>query len=145
GPTTVAKRFGHMNARQKGMVQLWDVVAFDEVADLQKMPKEVITTLKTYCESGQFQRGQEALSGYASIAMFGNTQQPVDVMVQTGHLIASLPDIILDDMAFIDRLQFYLPGWEVPKMHTDHFTEHYAFVVDSLVEHLLKFDSLNYT
>ena len=24
--------------------------AFDEVADLQKMPKEVVTTLKTYCE-----------------------------------------------------------------------------------------------
>ena len=39
-------------ARQKGMVQIWDVVGFDEVADLQKMPKEVITTMKTYCESG---------------------------------------------------------------------------------------------
>ena len=25
------------------------------------------------------------MAGYASIAMFGNTQQPVDVMVQTGH------------------------------------------------------------
>ena len=50
--TTVANLFGHMNGRQKGMVQIWDVVGFDEVADLQKMPKEVITTLKTYCESG---------------------------------------------------------------------------------------------
>ena len=89
---------------------IWDVVGFDEVADLQKMPKEVITTLKTYCESGQFQRGQEAMAGYASIAMFGNTNQPVDVMVQTGHLFAPLPDVIRDDMAFIDRLHFYLPG-----------------------------------
>jgi predicted ATP-dependent Lon-type protease len=92
------------------MVQIWDVVGFDEVADLQKMPKEVITTLKTYCESGQFQRGQEAVSGYASIAMFGNTQQPIDVMVQTGHLFAPMPDVIRDDMAFIDRLHFYLPA-----------------------------------
>ena len=40
------------------MVQIWDVVGFDEVADLQKMPREVITTMKTYCESGQFQRGR---------------------------------------------------------------------------------------
>ena len=63
GPTTVANLFGHMSGRQKGMVQIWDVVGFDEVADLQKMPKEVITTLKTYCESGTFQRGQEAVSG----------------------------------------------------------------------------------
>jgi len=31
------------------MVAIWDVVGFDEVADLQKMPKEVITTMKTYC------------------------------------------------------------------------------------------------
>ena len=61
GPTTVANLFGHMTGRQKGMVQIWDVVGFDEVADLQKMPKEVITTMKTYCESGTFQRGQEAV------------------------------------------------------------------------------------
>ncbi len=30
---------------------------FDEVADLQKMPKEVVITLKIYCESGTFARG----------------------------------------------------------------------------------------
>jgi predicted ATP-dependent Lon-type protease len=60
GGTTVANLFGHMSGRQKGMVQIWDVVGFDEVADLQKMPKEVITTMKTYCESGTFQRGQES-------------------------------------------------------------------------------------
>ena len=90
---TVANLFGHMSGAQKGMAMIWDVVGFDEVADLQKMPKEVITTLKTFCESGQFQRGQEAMAGYASIAMFGNTQQPVDVMVQTGHLFAPMPDM----------------------------------------------------
>jgi hypothetical protein len=31
-----------------GLVGLWDAVALDEVADMQKMPKEVVTTLKTY-------------------------------------------------------------------------------------------------
>ncbi len=41
GGTTIANLFGHMSGRQKGMVQIWDVVGFDEVADLQKMPKEV--------------------------------------------------------------------------------------------------------
>ena len=52
GPTTVANLFGHMGGRTKGLVQIWDVVGFDEVADLEKMAKEVITTMKTYCESG---------------------------------------------------------------------------------------------
>jgi ATP-dependent Lon protease len=145
GPTTVANLFGHMNGKQKGMVMIWDVVGFDEVADLQKMPKEVITTLKTFCESGQFQRGQEAMAGYASIALFGNTQQPIDVMVQTGHLFAPMPDVIRDDMAFIDRLHFYLPGWEVPKMRNEHFTDHYGFVIDYLAEALRELRKHNFT
>jgi ATP-dependent Lon protease len=145
GGTTVANLFGHMSGRQKGMVQIWDVVGFDEVADLQKMPKEVITTMKTYCESGTFQRGQEAVAGDASIAMFGNTNQPIDVMVQTGHLFAPMPDIIRDDMAFIDRLHFYLPGWEVPQMRNELFTEHYGFVVDYLAEALREMRKHNFT
>ena len=145
GPTTVANLFGQQQGRYKGMLQIWDAVGFDEVADLQKMPKEVITMMKTYCESGQFQRGQEAMAGYASVAMFGNTQQPVDVMVQTGHLFAPMPDVIRDDMAFIDRLHFYLPGWEVPKMRNEHFTDHYGFVVDYLAEALRDLRKHNYT
>lgn len=145
GGTTVANLFGHMGGRTKGLVQIWDVVGFDEVADLEKMPKEVITTMKTYCESGSFQRGQEAASGEASIALFGNTQQPVDVMVQTGHLFEPLPTTIRDDMAFIDRLHFYLPGWEVPKMRNDMFTNHYGFVVDYLAEALRELRRHNFT
>jgi len=145
GGTTVANLFGHMSGRQKGMVQIWDVVGFDEVADLQKMPKEVVTTMKTYCESGTFQRGQEAVTGDASIAMFGNTNQPIDVMVQTGHLFEPMPDVIRDDMAFIDRLHFYLPGWEIPKMRNDLFTDHYGFVVDYLAEALRDMRKHNFT
>ncbi len=37
-----------------GLVGIWDAIGFYEVADLQKMSKEVVTTLKTYCESGTF-------------------------------------------------------------------------------------------
>jgi ATP-dependent Lon protease len=136
GPTTVANLFGHMAGRAKGLLQIWDMVGFDEVADLQKMPKEVVTTLKTYCESGTFQRGQEAASGEASVAMFGNINQPVEVLVETAHLFDPLPDVIRDDMAFIDRLHCYLPGWEVPKMANSMFTDHYGFVVDYLAEAL---------
>jgi len=145
GGTTQASLFGHMNGRQKGIVQIWDLVGFDEVADLQKLPKEVVTTMKTYCESGSYQRGQEPVSGDASIALFGNTNQPIDVMVQTGHLFAPMPDVIRDDMAFIDRLHFYLPGWEIPTMRNDLFTDHYGFVVDYLAEALRELRKHNLT
>lgn len=48
-------------------------------------------------------QGAESFAGDASIAMFGNTLRPIDVMVQSGHLFAPMPDVIRDDMAFIDR------------------------------------------
>src|SRR5688572_28392093 len=145
GGTTVANLFGYMSGKQKGMVQIWDVVGFDEVADLEKMPKEVITTMKTYAESGQFQRGQESASGEASIAMFGNTNQPVDVMVQSSHLFEPMPSAIRDDMAFLDRIHFYLPGWEIPKMRNELLRDHYGFVVDYLAEAQRELRRQNFT
>ncbi len=136
GPTTVANLFFNMASGKMGLVGIWDAIGFDEVADLQKMPKEVVTTLKTYCESGTFARGKDSLSGMASIALFGNTNQPVEVMVRSSHLFMPMPDVIREDMAFLDRIHFYIPGWEMPKMKVDFFTNHYGFVVDYLAEAL---------
>jgi len=145
GPTTVANLFYNMATGKMGLVGIWDAIAFDEVADLQKMPKEVVTTLKTYCESGTFARGKEALSGLASLTMFGNTNQPVEVMVRSSHLFLPMPEVIREDMACLDRLHFYLPGWEIPKMRVEFFTEHYGFVVDYLTEALRELRKHNYT
>jgi ATP-dependent Lon protease len=145
GPTTVANMFGHMTGRRKGMVEIWDSVGFDEVADLEKMPKEVITTMKTYCESGKFQRGPEESAGYASIGMFGNTRQPVDVMVQSSHLFDPMPGVIRDDVAFLDRIHYYLPGWEMPVMRNELFTNHYGLVIDYLAEALRELRKANFS
>ncbi|MFZ1641352.1 MAG: protease Lon-related BREX system protein BrxL [Candidatus Contendobacter sp.] len=145
GPTTVANLFYNIASNKMGLVGLWDAVAFDEVADLQKMPKEVVTTLKTYCESGTFARGKDALSGMASIALFGNTNQPVEVMVRSSHLFVPMPDVIREDMAFLDRIHFYIPGWEIPKMRVEFFTDHYGFVVDYLAEALRELRKHNFT
>lgn len=145
GPTTVANLFYNMSSGKMGLVGLWDSVAFDEVADLQKMPKEVVTTLKTYCESGTFARGKDALTGHASIAMFGNTNQPVDVMVRSSHLFVPMPEVIREDMAFLDRLHYYIPGWEIPKMRIEFFTDHYGFVIDYLAEALRELRRHNFT
>ena len=145
GPTTVANLFYNMASGKMGLVGIWDAIGFDEVADLQKMPKEVVTTLKTYCESGTFARGKDSLSGMASIAMFGNTNQPVEVMVRSSHLFMPMPDVIREDMAFLDRIHFYIPGWEIPKMRVEFFTDHYGFVVDYLAEALRELRKHNYT
>lgn len=145
GPTTVANLFFNISTGKMGLVGLWDSVAFDEVADLQKMPKEVVTTLKTYCESGTFARGKEALSAMASVAFFGNTNQPVEVMVRSSHLFMPMPEVIREDMAFLDRIHAYIPGWEIPKMQIEYFTGHYGFVVDYLAEALRELRRHNFT
>src|SRR5271169_5117246 len=145
GPTTVANLFFNMATGKMGLVGIWDAVGFDEVADLQKMPKEVVTTLKTYCESGTFARGKDSLTGKASIAMFGNTNQPVEVMVKSSHLFMPMPDVIRDDLAFLDRIHYYIPGWEVPKMRMEFFTDHYGFVVDYVAEALRELRRHNFT
>ncbi|RKX75913.1 MAG: ATP-dependent Lon protease [Spirochaetes bacterium] len=145
GPTTVANLFYNMRTQEIGLVGTWDVVAFDEVADLEKMPKEVITTLKTYCESGMFARGRETHQGRTSLALFGNTNQPVDVLVRTSHLFAPMPSLVRSDMAFLDRLHFYLPGWEMPKMENRFLTSHYGLVVDYLAEAFKELRKQNFT
>jgi ATP-dependent Lon protease len=145
GATTVANLFYNMATGKMGLVGIWDAIGFDEVADLQKMPKEVVTTLKTYCESGTFARGKDALTGRASIALFGNTNQAVDVMVRSSHLFLPMPEVIREDLAFLDRLHFYIPGWEIPKMRVEFFTDHYGFVVDYLAEALRELRKHNFT
>jgi len=144
GKTTVANLFYNMSTRKVGLVGLWDVVAFDEVAGIKFDDKTAIQIMKDYMESGSFSRGREELVAEASIVFAGNINQPVDVLVKTGTLFQPLPED-MQDMALIDRIHFYVPGWELPKMHNEYLTDHYGFVVDYLAEAFRELRRRNYT
>ena len=144
GKTTVANLFYNMSTRQVGLVGLWDVVAFDEVAGIQFSDTTAIQILKDYMESGSFSRGREELVAEASMVFAGNINQPVEVLVRTSTLFQPLPPE-MQDMALIDRLHFYLPGWEMPKMRNEFFTDHYGFVVDYLAEAFRALRRQNFT
>ena len=144
GKTTVANLFYNMNTHKVGLVGMWDVVAFDEVAGIQFSDKSAIQILKDFMESGSFSRGREELVADASIVFAGNINQPVEVLVRTSTLFQPLPDD-MQDMALIDRLHFYLPGWEMPKMRNEFFTDHYGFVVDYLAEAMRDLRRRSYT
>lgn len=133
GKTTVPQMFVNLQTGKLGLVGLWDVVAFDEVAGIHFTDPTGVQILKDYMESGSFSRGREEIPAEASLVFVGNLDQPVEILTRTGHLFQPLPDG-LRDMAFIDRLHFYLPGWETPKMEMHFFTGHYGFVVDYLAE-----------
>ncbi len=144
GKTTVANLFYNMSTRQVGLVGRWDVVAFDEVAGIKFDDKTAVQIMKDYMESGSFSRGREELVAEASIVLAGNLNQPVDLLVKTSTLFQPLPEE-MQDMAFIDRLHFYIPGWEIPKMRNELLTEHYGFVVDYMAEAFRQLRRHNYT
>lgn len=144
GKTTVANLFYNMASRRVGLVGMWDVVAFDEVAGIHFSDKTAIQILKDYMESGSFSRGREEIVAEASMVFAGNINQPVEVLTRSGTLFQPLPEE-MQDMALIDRLHFYLPGWEVPKMRNEFLTNHYGFVVDYLAEAVRELRRQNFT
>jgi len=144
GKTTVPNLFYNMSTRKVGLVGMWDVVAFDEVAGVQFDDKTAIQILKDYMESGSFSRGREELVAEASIVFAGNINQPVEVLIKTSTLFHPLPDE-MQDMALIDRIHFYNPGWELPKMRNEYLSDHYGFVVDYLAEAFRELRRRNYT
>lgn len=136
GQTTVANLFYNLSSRQVGLVGLWDVVAFDEVAGIRFKDKDGIQILKDYMASGSFARGKDQINANASIVFVGNVNQSISSLMKTAHLFAPFPDVMNNDSAFFDRIHYYLPGWEVPKFRPEHFTEGYGFIVDYLAEFL---------
>jgi ATP-dependent Lon protease len=130
---TEAQLFVNNSTGRVGLLGNWDVVAFDEVAALEMSDSAVITMLKDYMDSGSFARGREVIPAEASTVFIGNTSRPHTELVRTAHLFADLPKAMVDP-AFLDRLHFYLPGWEAPKLEPRLFTDHYGFVSDYLSE-----------
>jgi ATP-dependent Lon protease len=122
-----------MARRTVGLVGVWDVVAFDEVAGITFKEKDGIQIMKDYMASGSFSRGRDAINAYASMVFVGNINQSVDTLVKTSHLLAPFPEDMIDP-AFFDRFHAYVPGWEIPKMRPEFFTNQYGMIVDYLAE-----------
>lgn len=133
GQTTVANLFYNMARSQVGLVGLWDCVAFDEVAGISFKDKDGIQIMKDYMASGSFARGKDAIQANASMVFVGNINQSVDSLLKTSHLFEPFPDAMIDS-AFFDRMHTYIPGWEIPKMRPEFFTDNYGFISDYIAE-----------
>lgn len=134
GQTTVANLFYNMSTRKIGLVGLWDVVAFDEVAGIAFKDKDGIQIMKDYMASGSFARGKEEKNASASMVFVGNINQSVDVLLKTSHLFDPFPEAMAYDTAFFDRMHYYIPGWEIPKYRPEYFTNEYGFITDYIAE-----------
>ncbi len=138
GQGTAASLFVNNSSGQIGAVGKWDALCFDESTDDLFKEKEVVPLMKDYMESGSFSRvgkaGEKAAS--ASVVLNGNINQPIETVLQTTHLFSPFSERINNDTAFLDRIGFFLPGWEIIKFAPSNFTNHFGFSTDFFSEFL---------
>ena len=132
GQTTVANLFYNMSTKTVGLVGMWDVVAFDEVAGINLKDRDGIQIMKDYMAAGSFSRGKEEKAAHASMVFVGNVNHSIPALLATDTLFQPFPDEMGKDTAFLDRLHCYNPGWEIPKFRPFHFTDDYGFISDYL-------------
>lgn len=145
GEVTVPKLFVNNSSGKIGLVGYWDCVAFDEFAGKQKrVDKALVDIMKNYMANKSFSRGVETLGAEASMVFVGNTQHTVAHMLKHSDLFCELPEKF-HDSAFLDRLHFYIPGWEVDIIRGEMFSSGYGFVVDYLAEILRSLRSHDYS
>ncbi len=145
GEVTIPKLFVNNNSGKLGLVGYWDTVAFDEFAGKKKKPnKALVDIMKNYMANKSFSRGVETLGAEACMVFVGNTQHTVPYMLKHTDLFDELPEAY-HDSAFLDRLHFYIPGWEVDIIRGEMFCEGYGFVVDYLAEILRSLRNHDYT
>ena len=146
GEVTVSKLFVN-NAKKHdiGLVGYWDNIAFDEFAGQQKkVDKALVDIMKGYMANKSFSRGVETLGAEASMTFIGNTKHNVPFMLKHSNLFEELPEKYLDS-AFLDRIHFYIPGWEIDVIRNELFTTGYGFVVDYYAEALKYLRNYDYS
>ena len=144
GQTTVANLFYNMSSRQVGLVGMWDVVAFDEVAGINFKDKDGVQIMKDYMASGSFARGRDSIEAKASMVFVGNINHSVETLVKTSHLLSPFPQAMIDT-AFFDRFHAYIPGWDIPKMRPEFFTNNYGLITDYLAEYMREMRKHSFT
>ena len=134
GKATVARMFVNMANGQRGLVCQYDVVCFDEVSGISFDQKDGVNIMKGYMESGEFSRGRESIRADGSIVMVGSFDVDVQHQQRVGHLFGPMPPEMRNDTAFMDRIHCYLPGWDVPTISKELFTDRFGLVSDVLAE-----------
>ena len=144
GEVTLAKLFVNNATRRIGLVGYWDVVAFDEFAGHKRVERSLVDTLKNYLANKSFSRGDSTITAEASMVFVGNTTRTVPAMLATADLFEALP-ASYHDTAYMDRIHFYLPGWEIDIVRPELFSRGYGLIVDYLAEALRHLRTLDYS
>lgn len=134
GQTSISSLFYNLTRKTMGLVGNWDCIAFDEIAGMGFNNPNGIQILKDYMASGSFSRGKEIIYADASMVFIGNVNDTIENMLKISNLFSPFPETFRYDSAFFDRMHYYLPGWEIPKIKSEHLTEEFGLISDCFAE-----------
>lgn len=135
GKVSPARLFINLNTGEVGLVGSREAVVFDEIANTDFTdPKSMVSIMQGYMQDAKFSRGKKEILAFGSIVLVGN----LDVQGKLPHekyyhLFEPLPSFMQVE-ALIDRIHYYLPGWEVPKIGPEAASQDYGFITDYLCE-----------
>lgn len=135
GQASTATLLYNNQRKQVGAVGYWDNVAFDEVAKMKIKDADTVQIMKDYMANGRFSRGRE-VTGYASFSFVGNFDLNIPQIVNNydKDLLITLPEAF--DLAVIDRIYNYIPGWEIPKIDDSAYNNNFGLITDYMSEAL---------
>lgn len=135
GKATPASLFINLNTGKVGLVGTREAVVFDEIANTDFTdPKAMVSIMQGYMQDAKFSRGKKEILAFGSIVLVGN----LDVQGKLPHekyyhLFEPLPSYLQVE-ALIDRIHYYLPGWEIPKIGPESASRDYGFISDYFAE-----------
>lgn len=148
GDVTSARLFVKYSGNKEilGLVGYWDVIAWDEYEHQpgKRVDPIMIDTMQNYLANKSFNRGKGSHEASASMAFVGNTKHTVPFMLKNSHLFESIPESFIKG-AFLDRIHFYNPGWEVRVLKKSSFSNGLGFITDYLAEVLHELRKQDYS
>jgi len=135
GKATPAGLFINLNTGNVGLVGTREAVVFDEIANTDFTdPKAMVSIMQGFMQDGKFSRGKKEILAFGSIVLVGNLDVQGSLPHEKYfHLFEPLPSFLQVE-ALIDRLHYYLAGWEIPKISPEGSSKDYGFITDYFCE-----------
>jgi len=145
GQVSPAVLFYHLVTKTAGLLATYDCVVFDEISAIKlRYPEEVLGKLKDYMESGHYDRGPKKMASETSIMLVGNL--PIKDSRPDRMFYFEVIPSIMRDTSFLDRLNGFIPGWELGKIQQSdlHLTKRLGFAADYFCEILHMLRGMNF-
>jgi ATP-dependent Lon protease len=119
GVMSRAKMFYDISKKTDGLVANNDFVALDEVQTIT-FPDvdEMRGALKSFCEAGYCNIGNQRVDGDAGVILCGNIRKETMDGDGSGNMFEELPSVF-HESALIERFHGFIKGWNIPRMNDD--------------------------